>query len=137
MITGGDTPDPHGDYLLGMTKTSRDRYLPTGPKQNHPAQLYDISGEQMELLLGFISTALLTGWFRNIPGRMGWLHSGSTVAYMVGVGATLGLLLYYGACQLFGWIPMFSMQHMLLIAGLVALSGSVGLLLYSIATKPL
>lgn len=88
------------------------------------------------LLLGFISTALLAGWFRNIPGRKAWVNRSSTVAYLVGVGATLGLLLYYGACQLFGWIPMFSMQHMLLIAGLVALSGSVGLLSNSISTKP-
>jgi hypothetical protein len=36
-----------------MTKTARDRFLPTGPKQNHPAQLYDISGDRMVLLKDF------------------------------------------------------------------------------------
>ncbi len=53
MITGGDTKDPDAQYLVGLTKTAKDRYLPTGPKQNHPAQLYDISGDKMELLLDF------------------------------------------------------------------------------------
>ncbi len=53
MITGGDTPNPDKRYMLGLTKTSRDRFLPTGPKQNHPAQMYDISGEQMEMILDF------------------------------------------------------------------------------------
>ncbi len=53
MITGGDTKNPDAQYLVGLTKTAKDRYLPTGPKQNHPAQLYDISGDRMELLLDF------------------------------------------------------------------------------------
>jgi nitrous-oxide reductase len=53
MITGGDTKNPDDLYLIGLTKTAKDRYLPTGPKQNHPAQLYDISGDRMELLLDF------------------------------------------------------------------------------------
>jgi nitrous-oxide reductase len=53
MIPGGDNVNPHPKYMLGLTKTARDRYLPTGPKQNHPAQLYDISGQRMELLLDF------------------------------------------------------------------------------------
>lgn len=53
MIPGGDTVDPYGKYMVGLTKTAKDRYLPTGPKQNHPAQLYDISGDRMELLLDF------------------------------------------------------------------------------------
>lgn len=53
MITGGDTRDPDAQYMVGLTKTAKDRYLPTGPKQNHPAQLYDISGDKMELLLDF------------------------------------------------------------------------------------
>ncbi|MCC5914713.1 MAG: Sec-dependent nitrous-oxide reductase [Balneolaceae bacterium] len=53
MITGGDTKNPDDLYLVGLTKTAKDRYLPTGPKQNHPAQLYDISGDRMELLLDF------------------------------------------------------------------------------------
>jgi nitrous-oxide reductase len=53
MIPGGDTRNPTGRYLVGMTKTARDRFLPTGPKQNHPAQLYDISGDRMVLLKDF------------------------------------------------------------------------------------
>jgi nitrous-oxide reductase len=53
MSPGGDNVTPSGKYLVGLTKTARDRYLPTGPKQNHPAQLYDISGDRMELLLDF------------------------------------------------------------------------------------
>jgi nitrous-oxide reductase len=53
MIPRGDNRNPAGKYLLGMTKTARDRFLPTGPKQNHPAQLYDISGDRMVLLKDF------------------------------------------------------------------------------------
>lgn len=53
MIPGGDNRNPAGKYLLGMTKTARDRFLPVGPKQNHPAQLYDISGDRMVLLADF------------------------------------------------------------------------------------
>lgn len=53
MIPGGDTRQPFGRYLIGLNKTPKDRYLPVGPKQNHPAQLYDISGDKMELLLDF------------------------------------------------------------------------------------
>ncbi|MEX0685550.1 MAG: Sec-dependent nitrous-oxide reductase [Balneolales bacterium] len=53
LITGGDTPNPDKKYMLGLTKTARDRFLPVGPKQLHPAQLYDISGDKMELILDF------------------------------------------------------------------------------------
>jgi nitrous-oxide reductase len=53
MLTGGDTRDPQPQYLLGLTKTGRDRFLPVGPKQNHPAQLYDVSGDRMVLLKDF------------------------------------------------------------------------------------
>jgi nitrous-oxide reductase len=53
MIPRGDNRNPAGKYMLGMTKTARDRFLPTGPKQNHPAQLYDISGDKMVLLKDF------------------------------------------------------------------------------------
>jgi nitrous-oxide reductase len=53
MIPGGDNMNPAGKYLIGMTKTARDRFLPTGPKQNHPAQLYDISGDRMVMLSDF------------------------------------------------------------------------------------
>jgi nitrous-oxide reductase len=53
MIPRGDNVNPAGKYLLGMTKTARDRFLPTGPKQAHPAQLYDISGDRMVMLSDF------------------------------------------------------------------------------------
>lgn len=53
MIPGGNSQKPFGKYLVAMNKITKDRYLPTGPEVNHSAQLYDISGEKMELLLDF------------------------------------------------------------------------------------
>lgn len=53
LITAGDNVNPEPRYMVGLTKTAKDRYLPTGPKQNHPAQLYDISGGRMQLLKDF------------------------------------------------------------------------------------
>ena len=53
MLTHGDTRNPEPRYLVGLTKTARDRFLPVGPKQNHPAQLYDVSGDRMVLLKDF------------------------------------------------------------------------------------
>lgn len=53
MIPGGGTRKPYGRYALAMNKITKDRYLPTGPELAHSAQLYDISGERMELLLDF------------------------------------------------------------------------------------
>jgi len=53
MIPGGDSRQPFGKYLLAMNKITKDRYLPTGPELNQSAQLYDISGEKMQLLLDF------------------------------------------------------------------------------------
>lgn len=53
MIPGGNSRKPYGKYLLAMNKITKDRYLPTGPEMNHSAQLFDISGEKMELLLDF------------------------------------------------------------------------------------
>lgn len=53
MIPGGDTKEPWGKYVVALNKITKDRYLPTGPELVHSAQLYDISGEKMELLLDF------------------------------------------------------------------------------------
>lgn len=53
MIPGGDSKKPWGKYLVALNKITKDRYLPTGPEMNHSAQLFDISGEKMELLLDF------------------------------------------------------------------------------------
>ncbi len=53
MIPGGDTKKPYGKYLVAMNKITKDRYLPTGPEMAQSAQLYDISGDRMKLLLDF------------------------------------------------------------------------------------
>ncbi|NNE71018.1 MAG: nitrous oxide reductase, partial [Rhodothermales bacterium] len=53
MIPGGDSRQPWGQYLVAMNKMTKDRYLPTGPELAHSAQLIDISGEKMEMLLDF------------------------------------------------------------------------------------
>ncbi|UTW63380.1 Sec-dependent nitrous-oxide reductase [bacterium SCSIO 12741] len=53
MIPGGDSKKPWGKYLVAMNKITKDRYLPTGPELAHSAQLYDISGDKMKLILDF------------------------------------------------------------------------------------
>jgi nitrous-oxide reductase len=53
MIPGGPTGNPHGKYMVAYNKITKDRYLPTGPELAHSAQLYDISGDKMQLLLDF------------------------------------------------------------------------------------
>ena len=52
-IPGGGSMKPWGEYLVAMNKITKDRYLPTGPELAHSAQLYDISGEKMKLILDF------------------------------------------------------------------------------------
>jgi nitrous-oxide reductase len=55
MIPGGGSAQPweNGKYLVSLNKITKDRYLPTGPELAHSAQLYDISGDKMQLLLDF------------------------------------------------------------------------------------
>lgn len=53
MIPGGDSKKPWGKYLLAMNKITKDRFLPTGPELSQSAQLIDISGDKMKLLLDF------------------------------------------------------------------------------------
>ncbi len=53
MIPGGDTKKPFGKYLVAYNKITKDRYLPTGPELSQSAQLYDISGEKMQMILDF------------------------------------------------------------------------------------
>lgn len=53
MIPGGNSRKPFGKYVVAMNKITKDRYLPTGPELEHSAQLYDISGEKMELIYDF------------------------------------------------------------------------------------
>ncbi len=53
MIPGGNSRKPFGKYVVAMNKITKDRYLPTGPEMEHSAQLYDISGDKMELIYDF------------------------------------------------------------------------------------
>jgi len=53
MIPGGNSRKPFGKYLVALNKITKDRYLPTGPELAQSAQLYDISGDKMELILDF------------------------------------------------------------------------------------
>lgn len=53
MIPGGDSKKPWGKYLVALNKITKDRYLPTGPEMAQSAQLIDISGDKMKLLLDF------------------------------------------------------------------------------------
>lgn len=52
-IPGGDTRKPWGKYVIALNKITKDRYLPTGPELTQSAQLIDISGDKMQLLLDF------------------------------------------------------------------------------------
>ena len=53
MVPGGNTKKPFGKYLVAYNKITKDRYLPTGPELSQSAQLYDISGDKMELILDY------------------------------------------------------------------------------------
>lgn len=52
-VPGGDSKTPYGKYAIAYNKITKDRYLPTGPELTQSAQLFDISGEKMQLLLDF------------------------------------------------------------------------------------
>lgn len=52
-VPGGNTAKPYGKYMIAYNKITKDRYLPTGPELSQSAQLYDISGEKMQLILDF------------------------------------------------------------------------------------
>lgn len=52
-VPGGPTKKPHGKYVIAYNKITKDRYLPTGPELTQSAQIYDISGEKMKLILDF------------------------------------------------------------------------------------
>jgi nitrous-oxide reductase len=52
-IPGGDTKKPSAKYLVAYNKITKDRFLPTGPELAQSAQLYDISGDKMQLILDF------------------------------------------------------------------------------------
>src|SRR3569832_443893 len=48
---GGPTAKPYGKYAIAYNKITKDRYLPTGPELAQSAQLFDISGDKMQLIL--------------------------------------------------------------------------------------
>jgi nitrous-oxide reductase len=52
-VPGGDTMKPWGKYVIALNKITKDRYLPTGPELAQSAQLIDITGQKMTLLLDF------------------------------------------------------------------------------------
>jgi len=52
-VPGGPTTKPWGKYVIAYNKITKDRYLPTGPELCQSAQLYDITGDKMQLLLDF------------------------------------------------------------------------------------
>jgi nitrous-oxide reductase len=53
MVPGGDTRQPFGKYVVALNEITKDRYLPTGAELTQSAQLIDISGDKMKLLLDF------------------------------------------------------------------------------------
>jgi nitrous-oxide reductase len=55
-VPGGPTMKPHGKYVIAYNKITKDRYLPTGPELTQSAQLYDITGDKMKLILDFPTT---------------------------------------------------------------------------------
>lgn len=55
-VPGGPTAKPHGKYVIAYNKITKDRYLPTGPELTQSAQIYDISGDKMQLILDFPTT---------------------------------------------------------------------------------
>lgn len=52
-VPGGNTRKPYGKYVIAYNKITKDRYLPTGPELTQSAQIYDISGDKMQLILDF------------------------------------------------------------------------------------
>ncbi len=52
-VPGGDSRKPSPKYVIAYNKITKDRYLPTGPELAQSAQLFDISGDKMQLILDF------------------------------------------------------------------------------------
>lgn len=52
-IPGGDSRKPNAKYVIAYNKITKDRYLPTGPELAQSAQLFDISGDKMQLILDY------------------------------------------------------------------------------------
>jgi nitrous-oxide reductase len=52
-VPGGDSKKPNPKYVIAYNKITKDRYLPTGPELAQSAQIFDISGEKMQLINDF------------------------------------------------------------------------------------
>ena len=52
-VPGGNTRKPYPKYMIAYNKITKDRYLPTGPELSQSAQLFDISGDKMQMILDF------------------------------------------------------------------------------------
>ncbi len=52
-IPGGDSKKPNAKYVIAYNKITKDRYLPTGPELTQSAQIFDISGDKMQLINDF------------------------------------------------------------------------------------
>ena len=78
MIPGGGSMKPWGKYLVALNKMTKDRYLSTGPELAHAAQLIDISGEKMKLLLDF-PTVGEPHYAQGIPADL--VHPNTTKIY--------------------------------------------------------
>lgn len=68
-VPGGPTRKPHGKYVVAYNKITKDRYLPTGPELTQSAQLYDITGDKMRLILDFPTTGE-PHYAESIPAEM-------------------------------------------------------------------
>jgi len=79
-VPGGPTAKPHGKYVIAYNKITKDRYLPTGPELTQSAQLYDISGDKMKLLLDFPTTGE-PHYAEAIPASM--ISANSTKIYRI------------------------------------------------------
>lgn len=53
LVPGGDSKNPYGKYVIALNKITKDRYLPTGPELTQSAQLIDITGQKMKMLMDF------------------------------------------------------------------------------------
>jgi nitrous-oxide reductase len=73
-VPGGPTKKPHGKYVVAYNKITKDRYLPTGPELTQSAQLYDISGDKMQLILDFPTTGE-PHYAESVPASMLMPHS--------------------------------------------------------------
>ncbi len=52
-VPGGNTRKPNPKYVIAYNKITKDRYLPTGPELSQSAQLIDITGDKMQVILDF------------------------------------------------------------------------------------